>query len=71
MAVLLSRLSGLQHENLTLKQQVESAQHLASDRAGFDLQDKLNNMISSLKADHDKVSNIFVPSGFSKTCSKK
>ncbi|XP_053377112.1 ankyrin repeat domain-containing protein 26-like isoform X23 [Mercenaria mercenaria] len=48
------RLSSIQHENLSLKQQVESAQHLANDRAGFDLQDKLNTMISSLKSDHEK-----------------
>ncbi|XP_060576523.1 trichohyalin-like isoform X27 [Ruditapes philippinarum] len=49
------RLSSIQHENLSLKQQVDTAQHLANDRAGFDLQDKLNTMITTLKADHDKV----------------
>lgn len=49
------RLSGLQHENLNLKQQLDMAQQMASDRAGVDLQDKLNTMIASLKSDHEKV----------------
>ncbi|WAR26819.1 ANR26-like protein, partial [Mya arenaria] len=49
------RLTGLQHENLTLKQQVDTAQVMASDRAGHDIQDKLNTMIASLKADHEKM----------------
>lgn len=51
----LHRLSGLQHENLNLKQQLDMAQQMASDRAGVDLQDKLNTMIASLKSDHEKV----------------
>ena len=50
-----SRLSTLQHENLSLRQQVDTAQHMANDRSGLDLQEKLNTMIGSLKSDHDKV----------------
>ena len=49
------RLTTLQHEKLSLQQQVDTAGVLASERAGHDIQDKLNTMIASLKADHDKV----------------
>ena len=55
---LLSRLSGLQHENLSLKQQLDTSQQIASERAGFDLQEKLNTMMATLKADHDKVASL-------------
>ncbi|XP_064604354.1 trichohyalin-like isoform X2 [Liolophura sinensis] len=48
------RVNSLQHENLTLKQQLETTQHTLSDRTGMDINDKFNAMLSSIKTDHDK-----------------
>ena len=51
----LFRLTAQQHDNLSLKQQLETALAAASDRSGIELHDKLNTMMTSLKADHEKV----------------
>lgn len=59
------RLTAAQHEILSLKQQLETANAAATDRTGLELNDKLNNLMTTLKADHEKV-NILLRSVFSR-----
>ncbi|KAL3853519.1 hypothetical protein ACJMK2_017054, partial [Sinanodonta woodiana] len=48
------RFSTHQHENLSLKQQLDTAQQALADRSGFDLQEKINTMMVSIKSSHEK-----------------
>ncbi|KAK3608359.1 hypothetical protein CHS0354_030820 [Potamilus streckersoni] len=48
------RLSTHQHESLSLKQQLDTAQQALADRSGFDLQEKINAMMVSIKTSHEK-----------------
>ncbi|XP_063435582.1 ankyrin repeat domain-containing protein 26-like isoform X15 [Mytilus trossulus] len=48
------KVTGFQHENLTLKQQLESLQHVLSDRSGEDAHEKFTSMLASLKSENEK-----------------
>ncbi|XP_052058994.1 ankyrin repeat domain-containing protein 26-like isoform X3 [Mytilus californianus] len=48
------KVTGFQHENLTLKQQLESLQHVLSDRSGEDAHEKFTSMLASLKTENEK-----------------
>ena len=49
------RITTFQHENLTLKQQLETLQQMLSDRSGEDAHEKFTNMLASLKTENEKV----------------
>lgn len=49
------RTSNLQHENLTLKQQLDSTQQLLADKSGDETKDRLATLMATLKAEHEKV----------------
>ena len=55
METLTDKVSSLQHENLSLRQQVEEARVRDLGRDQGDAGDKLTTMISSLRSDHEKV----------------
>ena len=54
------RLTSVQHENLTLKQQLDEARLRDLNRDQGDSSEKLTNMLATLRADHDKVSYFYV-----------
>ena len=54
------RLTSVQHENLTLKQQLDEARLRDLNRDQGDSSEKLTNMLATLRADHDKASYFYV-----------
>lgn len=62
LAVVCCRYSSIQHENLTLKQQVDNLQRSIAEQGG-DKSVEYNKIIASMQADSEKVSLIICVTG--------
>lgn len=49
------RVTSFQHENLSLKQTMESMQNSLNDKSGEEAHEKFSSMLSSLKTENEKV----------------
>ena len=48
-------MTNIQHENLSLKQQLETTQHALLEKSGDSRAEQYNSIIASMKGDHEKV----------------